>query len=172
MAAFIDHAIEPLRDDHDGSTFDCGEPWLNNYLRRHALRNQQLGYGRTYAAVRAGSAAIEGYYTLAMGAVVFSHLPEELSRQVPKYPMPVVHLGCLAVDNRLQGHGLGGILLIDAFGRIVSAADVVAARALEVRAISERARIWYLERGFLPFRDDPTHLYLPIDTIRRVLQRG
>jgi ribosomal protein S18 acetylase RimI-like enzyme len=169
MADSVDHAIRPLAPDHDGSAFDCGEQWLNNYIRQHAARNQKLGYGRTYAATPAGSNLIDGYYTLAMGSVVFEHLPPALSERVPKYPMPVVHLACLAVDARMQGQGLGGILLIDAFRRAVSAADIIAARALDVKAISQRARRWYVDRGFLTFRDNPDHLYLPLDTVRATI---
>jgi hypothetical protein len=64
---------------------------------------------------------------------------------------------------------LGGILLIDAFRRVLAAADLVAARALEVKAIDEAARRWYLHRGFLPFADHADHLYLPIDTITKAV---
>lgn len=169
----VSPSIEPLGPHHDGSVFDCGEAWLNAYIRRHAAENQELGYGRTYVATRGDSPLIEGYYTLAMGSVMFQNLPEALARHVPRYPMPVAHLGCLAVDSRLQDHGLGRLLLMDAFRRVITAADVVAARALDVKAISERARRWYLERKFLPFRDDPTHLYLPMATVRAVVaQQG
>src|ERR1051325_11117277 len=169
MASSADHSITPLSPRHDTSPFDCGERWLNDYLKRHAVRNQKLSYGRTYVATIADSRAVDAYYSLAMSSIAFEHLPEGLADRVPKYPMPVVHLGCLAVHSRLQGAGLGGMLLIDAFRRIISAADIVAARALDVKAISLRARKWYLDRGFLPFRDTPNHLYLPLDTIRNTL---
>ncbi len=172
MASFVEHVIGPLAAHHDVSVFDCGEPWLNNYLRQHAAANQRLGYGRTYAATPAASPLVEGYYTVAMGSVVFQNLPDPLAIRVPRYPMPVVHLGCLAVDCGVQGLGLGDFLLIDAFRRAVAAADVVAARALDVKAISDRARNWYLDRGFLPFRDNPDHLYLPMDTVRMVAAKA
>lgn len=34
--------------------FDCGEPELNEYLRRHAQRSQAAHFAVTYVAVRAG----------------------------------------------------------------------------------------------------------------------
>lgn len=172
MANCVDHSIEAMAGDHDPSLFECGEQWLNTYIRQHALRNQKIGYGRTYVAVPKGSKRIEGFYTLSMSSVAFQNLPKELAARVPKYPMPVVHMGCLAVDNKLQGLGMGGLLLIDSFRRIVSAADVIAARALDVKAISPRARKWYLDRGFQVFVDSPDHLYLPMETVRMVVEKS
>jgi ribosomal protein S18 acetylase RimI-like enzyme len=162
--------IQPLTDRHDRKGFTCGYPWLDAYLRQHALRNQELGYGRSYVAVPLGASRVEGFYTLSMGSVAFANLPDGLAARVPKYPMPVAHMGCLAVRSDRQGRGLGGLLLIDALRRVVAAAEVIAARAVEVKAIDEKARDWYAGYGFLPFRDAPLHLYLPMQTVRSLVQ--
>ena len=163
--------IQPLSVRHDRKSFECGKPWLDNYIRQHALRNQEAGYGRTYVAVPTDAPATgDGYYTLSMGSVAFAHLPDELAARAPKYPMPVAHMGCLAVRTGLQGQGLGRLLLIDALRRVLAAADIIAARAVEVKAIDEPARDWYAAYGFLPFRDAPLHLYLPMQTVRALAQ--
>jgi len=47
--------------------FDCGEPSLDDWLRRRALQNEESGASRTYV-VFAGRQVI-GYYALAVGAV-------------------------------------------------------------------------------------------------------
>jgi len=165
----VNHIIEQLNENHHCQAFTCGNDWLDNYLRRHALQNQRLGYARTYVAVNAGEHTVDGYYSISMGSIQFANLPPALQHRVPKYPMPVCHLGCLAVASNRQRQGLGEILLIDAFRRILSAAAIIGARALEVRAIDDNAKRWYERYGFLPFGDQPHHLYLPLQTIQVLL---
>ncbi|HXG65015.1 MAG TPA: GNAT family N-acetyltransferase [Blastocatellia bacterium] len=156
--------IEPLSSKHDRNSFDCGEPSLNTYLRQYARQNDERGLGRTYVAVEPGETRVEGYYTLSTGAVTFEQVPEKL----PRYPIPVVHMGRLAVDLRAQGKGLGELLLIDALKRAAQAAEQLGIYAVEVRALNERARDFYLKYGFTPLLDDELHLYLPMKVIRKL----
>ena len=156
--------IEPLSSQHDRNSFDCGEPSLNTYLRQYARQNDEKGLGRTYVAVEPGETRVEGYYTLSTGAVTFEQVPEKL----PRYPIPVVHMGRLAVDLRAQGKGLGELLLIDALKRAVQAAEQLGIYAIEVRALNERARNFYLKYGFTPLLDDELHLYLLMKVIRKL----
>lgn len=161
--------IEPLMAAHDRRAFACGYSWLDAYLRQHALRNQEAGYGRTFVAVSSASNLVRGYFTLSMSAVSFEKLPDSLSARMPKYPMPVAHIGCLAVASDMQGVGLGRLLITEAFKKILAATEVVAAQAIEVRAIDEKAADWYARYGFTPFRDTPLHLFLPMATARMIV---
>lgn len=169
MDDLIQFEIAALGRDHLRDDFDCGKQPLNDYLRLHALKNQTLGYGRTYVAMRQGSRLVEGFYTVSMSSVRFDHLPDALSTRVPKYPMPVAHLGKLAIRKECQRKGLGKLLLIDAFRRVLTASDLVAARALDAITLDDDAKQWYLRYGFLAFKDNPQHLYLPMDTIRKIV---
>jgi GNAT superfamily N-acetyltransferase len=162
MTAF--YIIEPLDRRHDREGFDCEEDILNEFLKRFARQNDEKGLGRTFVAVRPGESAIVGYYTLATGAVNFENVPEKL----PRYPVPVAHIGRLAVDNRAKGQGLGAFLLMDALRRIVQVADQIGIYAVEVYALNEGAKNFYLKYGFKPLSDDPLHLYLSIKTIRKL----
>jgi GNAT superfamily N-acetyltransferase len=56
----------------------------------------------------------------------------------------------LALDQTLQGQGLGGVLLADALDRVVAAADTVAARFVVVDAIDAAANGFYQHHGFRP----------------------
>ncbi len=159
-----DLIIEPLSSKHDRSSFDCGESSLNIYLKQYARQNDEKGLGRTYVAVEPGQARIEGYYTISTGAVTFDQVPEKL----PKYPIPIVHLGRLAVDLKSQGKALGELLLIDALKRVTQASEQLGIYAVEVRALNENARRFYLKYGFAPLLDDELHLYLSIKTIRKL----
>jgi ribosomal protein S18 acetylase RimI-like enzyme len=155
--------IELLSTKHDRVSFDCGEPSLNTYLKQYARQNDEKGLGRTYVATETGQ-RIEGYYTISTGAVKFDDVPAKL----PKYPVPVVHLGRLAIDMGSQGKGLGELLLLDALKRASLAADQLGIYAVEVRALNDSARRFYQKYGFTSLLDNEHHLYLPMKTIRKL----
>ncbi|HMF56839.1 MAG TPA: GNAT family N-acetyltransferase [Pyrinomonadaceae bacterium] len=156
--------IEPLATRHDRRSFDCGEPSLNDFLQRFARQNDDKGLGRTFVAVRPGEAVVMGYYMMASGAVTFDTIPEK----PPRYPIPVAHIGRLAVDLRARGLGLGELLLIDALCRTTLIAESIGIYVVEVRALNETARAFYLKYGFVALLDDPLHLYLPMKTVRQL----
>jgi GNAT superfamily N-acetyltransferase len=162
--------IEALGKNHDRSQFDSGSPPLNEYLTRYAGQNQRSGMGKTYVALPSDSNRVVGFYTLSAGSVRFESLPDDLSRGLPKYPVPVAHMGRLAVCASAQGRGLGGILLIDALKRSLYLADAIGIRAMEVIARDDSARAFYERFGFQALLDDRKHLYLPLATARKALE--
>ena len=162
--------IVPLTGAHDRSSFDCGEPALDEFLRRYARQNQDRDVSRTFVATRPGERRVLGFFTLSAGAVEHGDLPPEEKRRLPRYPVPVVRLGRLAVGRRERGGGLGEALLVDALRRALRGADAVGAFAVEVVAKGEEARSFYLHYGFRPLEDDPLHLYLSMGTVRRLFR--
>lgn len=158
--------IEPLSAAHDREAFDCGVESLNLYLKRYARQNARNNYGVTYVAVDTpGTMQIAGYYTLANSAVACAVLPE---KHLPPYPIPATLLGRLAVDQSRQGQGLGRDLLIDALQRALRLSASSGSYAVEVAALDETARAFYLRFGFQPLIDDPLHLYLPMKTLQKM----
>ncbi|MFM9105108.1 MAG: GNAT family N-acetyltransferase [Chloroflexota bacterium] len=157
----------PLTAAHDVDPFDCGEPALDTWLKRRALRNEAAGASRTYL-VCAGESVV-GYYSLAAGAIVRNAAPRPVQRNMPD-PIPVMVLGRLAVDRDRQGQGIGQALLRDAIVRVLNAAEIAGIRAILVHAISEDARRFYLARGFVEFPVEPMTLCLPLGAARRGLQ--
>ena len=135
---------------------------------RYAGQNRKTGISRTYVAVRAGRSTVDGYYAVSAGAVAFQDIPEALRKRLPGYPVPVAHLGRLAVDASSQGQGLGELLLLDALARILRAADSIGIHAVEVVAIDDTAKRFYLKYGFTQLLDDPHHLYLSIKTLKKL----
>lgn len=156
--------IEPLGTQHQREEFDCEEPSLNDFLKLYARQNDSKGLGKTFVAVLPEKSRVLGYYTISSGSLAFDNLPEKL----PRYPIPVVHLGRLAVDKTAKGQKLGAFLLLDAFRRSLKVADELGIFAVEVRALSEQARIFYLKFGFEELNDDRFHLYLTIKKIRKL----
>jgi GNAT superfamily N-acetyltransferase len=157
------YQVELLNTQHDRGGFDCGEPSLNEFLHRYARQNAEKGLGRTYVAVLPGDPHIYGYYTIASGTIQFDVIPEKL----PRYPIPVVHLGRLAVDQAAKGQGLGKALLADALTRAGALALQLGIYAVEVYALNEAAKEFYLKFGFTPLLDDEKHLYLSLKKLRQ-----
>lgn len=160
----FDFVIEPLNKKHDRSAFDCGEDSLNEFLKKFARQNAEKDLGKTFVAVLPGESKICGFYTLSTGSVSFEIVPAKL----PRYPIPTAHLGRLAVDNSMKGQGLGELLLIDALRRTAQAAREIAIYAIEVFALNDSAKQFYLKYGFAELADDQHHLYLPMETIRKL----
>lgn len=160
--------IERLATRHRRTAFSCGEPSLDNYLKRYAGQNERLNVSRHYVAVRPESVDVLGYYSLSAGSVTWDTLPADAQRKLPKYPVSVAHLGRLAVDRSVQGQRLGELLLVDALSRVVRVAVEIAIHAVEVVAYSDQAKRFYLRYGFTSLKDDERHLYLPVATIQRL----
>ena len=160
--------IEKLSKGHDRTSFDCGVKDLNEYLRRFARQNETAGISQHFVALGLGSREVHGYYALSAGAVAFDHVPQDLRKCLPRYPIPVAHLGRLAVDQSAAGQGLGEHLLMDALARTLRAADEIGIHAVEVVVINDAARSFYLKYGFQPLKNDRQHLYLPISTVKKL----
>jgi GNAT superfamily N-acetyltransferase len=141
-----------LSAEHDVSGFDSGEPALDQWLRRRAMQNEASGASRTYV-VCAGKKVV-AYYTLAVGAVTHAEVPGKVKRNMPD-PIPVMVLGRLAVDNEFQRRGIGAALLRDAVLRTLQASEIAGIRAILVHAISESAKQFYENCGFIPSPIDP-----------------
>jgi GNAT superfamily N-acetyltransferase len=161
--------IAALTRTHDRAGFDCGEPALDAFLARFARQNQDQGISRTYVATHTGRKRVVGYFTLSTGSVEIQDLPESDRRRLPRYPVPVIHLGRLAVDRSAAGQGLGERLLVEALRVALRASESVGAFAVEVVAKNEAARAFYGKYGFASLQDDRLHLYLPMQTVRSVL---
>jgi GNAT superfamily N-acetyltransferase len=155
--------IRHLDASHVRQHFDCGEPKLNDYLLHFASQHQRRQIGRTFVLLRQPDPRVLGFYTLAASSVAFVHLLE--SEKLPKYPVPVVKLAQLAVDQSLRGQGWGEFLLFDALARAERISREVAVYAVELDALTDTARAFYLKYGFVSLKDDPHHLYIPMKRI-------
>ncbi|MBK9316191.1 MAG: GNAT family N-acetyltransferase [Acidobacteria bacterium] len=163
-------SIEPLSAEHRREDFDCGEDPLNRYIRQYASQHQKKNIGRVYVAVEPGEKRVIGYYTLANGSVAFENVPK--SKGLPReYPIPVVMLARLAIDRTMQGQGVGAVLLFDALKRSAEASRVIAAYAVIVDALNDRAKEFYLHYQFEEGLADPMRLFLPMQDILSLLDQ-
>jgi len=160
--------IEILGPEHDRSGFDCGVPALNKYILTSVDREVRNRLARCYVAVHDERAV--GFYSLSNHAVDLGLLPKKHARKIPPgYLAPTILLGRLAVDVSMQGKGYGGLLLIDALRRSLSAAAISGAWAMVVYAKDDRAKKFYEHFGFLELKDSPSHVFLPLKTAEEML---
>ncbi len=102
--------IRALRETDDRSRFRSGDPDLDRFFHKFAGQNQFRHYvGVTYVAVDGGR--VLGFATVAPGHIEIDGLPAAARRKLPRYPLPVLRLARFAVDQSIQGQGLGGLLL-------------------------------------------------------------
>jgi len=158
---------EKISSRHDLSQFHCGEPALDDWLRKRALQNEESGASRTYVVcVRT---RVVGYYALAVGAVAHVVAPGRVRRNMPE-PVPVMVLARLAINHAMQGGGVGPALLRDAVLRTLQAAEIAGIRAILVHAISERAKRFYEKWGFVPSPVEPMTLMITVEEARQAVE--
>lgn len=165
----LDWIITKLGRPHDRGAFDCGVEEINSYLQRFASQNEKSGVSQHFVAVpKVGATRILGYYALSAGRLAFQVVPDDLRKRLPRYPVPVAHIGRLAVDVGMQGKGLGSDLLIDALTRIARVGDEIGIHAIEIVAINAATKRFYRKYGFSELKDDPCHLFLPMTAVRKL----
>lgn len=152
--------VAPLAKRHDRASFDCGNAELNSFLQHFARQNQSENIGRTWVATATGNPHVLGFYMLTVASVSRDRFAAEEVKRLPRYPVPVAHLGRLAVDRSAQGKRLGEHLLLHALEQIHRVSQVIGIFAVEVRAKDDRAARFYERFGFKRAQDDGLHLYL------------
>lgn len=160
--------VQRLAKTHDRGQFNCGNDALDTWFRERAGQFDRRNLSRTFVATLPNELAVLGFYALSSHRVVSESLPKSEAQKLPRLDVPVILLGRLAVDRETQGKGLGSFLLVDALRRSLIISEQVGVRAVEVNAIDEAARRFYLKFGFHEMLDDERHLFLPLHEIRKL----
>ena len=64
---------EPIARKHDRASFDCDEPGLNEFLRRHARQSHDKGAAKTFLAIsRSDGKTILGFYSPCPASLEYS----------------------------------------------------------------------------------------------------
>lgn len=164
--------VRVLRRDDDRSRFRSGNADLDRFFSRYAGQNQFRHHlGVTYVAVE--GADVVGFATVAASQVEIAELPDDDRRRFPRYPLPVLRLARLAVDEQVRGQGVGRVLLRTVFalahemsGTVGCVGVVVDAKPgavafyerLGFRAMTPRA-------GTLGDRPEPLTMYLHLSAV-------
>jgi GNAT superfamily N-acetyltransferase len=152
----------PLSAEHDLSTFDCGEPALNEWLRHRARKNESR-FSRTYVVCE--DKRVVAYFCISAGAVERAAAPSKIRRNAPD-TVPVSVIGRLAVSRDHAGKGLGADMLSDALRRIAVASQSLGIGAVIVHATNDAAMRSYVKCAeFIEYPSDSRTLFLPIETV-------
>ena len=161
-----------LQPADDRSAFRSGDPDLDRFFLKYAGQNQFRHHlGVTYVAVE--DAVILGFATVSPAELAIEDLPEDARKGLPRYPLPVMRLARLAVDERAQGQGIGGLLMKTVFVLARKMAKDFGCVGVVVDAKATAVR--YYERfGFEPLdlmqgglgdRPQPTAMFLELGAI-------
>ena len=161
--------LEP-RDDRSG--FRSGNIDLDRFFQRYAGQNQFRHHiGTSYVAVQGDR--IVGFVTVSSGELVAEKLVRSLRRRLPSYPLPVLRLARLAVDECFQGHGIGKLLLRVMLELALAIRERIGCIGIVVDAKPD-AVPFYSVLGFTPIdlisgslgdRPEPVRMFLPIGQI-------
>jgi GNAT superfamily N-acetyltransferase len=133
---------------------------LTEYLQRYALRHSEKDLlARTYVAIDDGpeGSRLAGYFSLTTLSVERSAAGKVSTlERLPRFPIPGVLLARLAVDQRVQGQGLGRFLFDEALGRTLQLAQSgpVAFRLFVTDALDAQAARFYERFGLMRLADE------------------
>ncbi|MEX1265080.1 MAG: GNAT family N-acetyltransferase [Actinomycetota bacterium] len=159
--------VVPLDGTHDLAQFRCGKAELDDWLRRYSLVNQRIGGSRTF--VTCEGSTVRGFYSLAVSSIEFAQASPKIQRGLGRYPVSVILIARLAVDERVQGQRVGESLLIDALGRSLAVSEQVGVRAVLVHAMDDDAGRFYERYDFERSPTNPYHLALLVQDIEAAL---
>jgi len=164
--------IRPLQPADDRRAFRSGDAALDLYFHRYAGQNQFRHHiGVSYVAVE--GERILGFVTVSPGSLDAGDLPS--GRKAPPYPVPILRVARLAVDEAARGLGLGKALLRFAVELAERMAGEVGCVGLVVDAESG-ADEFYRRYGFVPLevvegalapRSEPTPMFLALGSVPR-----
>lgn len=165
--------VRRLERTDDRSTFRSGNVELDRFFQRYAGQNQFRHHvGTTYIAVDADG-VIQGFATVAASEIAASDLPVSPRKNLPAYPVPVLRLARLAVDEHHTRKGVAQTLLnmvFDLAHRMaieMGCTGVVVDAKPEAVAFYERLGFVALEAlaGQLGDRPQPLPMFLELGAI-------
>lgn len=156
--------FEPLGSDHDKKSFRSGQDDLDDWFQHRSSQDQRRNIAKVFVA-RDEASGIVGFYSLSSFTLELEDIPAQIASRLPRYgKIPCALIGRLARDERVQGKGMGDLLLADAILRILEASRIIAVFAIVVEAKDARASKFYQSHGFLPLPLHPHRLFLPMTT--------
>lgn len=156
---------EAIAKSHDRQSFNCGDPAMNDFLRRYARQSHEQNASKTFCAIDAATPnRVLGFYTLAPSAVAHEEVPGSMTKGLAQHEVSGFKLARIATDITVAGHGLGGQLLAAAALRCLRIASEAGGVLLIIDAKGERAAQWYASYGAESLQSRPLTLVMPLAT--------
>jgi ribosomal protein S18 acetylase RimI-like enzyme len=166
---YLTESLSPL---HNRKGFSCGNELLNNYLQYQANQDIKRKLNACFVLTDKKTNLVQGYYTLSNNSIPLDLVPEKIKKKLPgSYSsIPTTLLGRLAVDIKLQGRGIGKLLLIDALKRSFQIAEYIGSFAILVDPIDKEAEDFYTKYGFIKLPDSGK-MFLPMKTVKQLFEK-
>ena len=169
--------IELDKKQHDRTSFDCGEPELNNFIQTQAAKHMQAGISRTMVLpallpLPNQKLPICAFYSIAPSSICRDTLPAAMAKKLPKYPIPVFLLAQLAVHHVYHGNGLGKVSLVKALKYLWQVNAHMRAYAIVVDCLSAEAESFYTKYGFevLCEHNGRVRMFIPMKTVGQLFE--
>lgn len=165
--------IRKLAESDVRTTFRSGNVELDRFFHRYAGQNQFRHHiGTTYVAVREDG-FVAGFATIAASEIVATALPAAVRKRLPQYPLPVLRLARLAVDERAEGQGVGSLLLRAVLALAVTMRDDFGCVGVVVDSKPEAVPFYTklgftaleLDAGQLGDRPEPLPMFLALGSL-------
>ena len=148
--------IEKLNSYHKKEQFDCGNIFLNDFIKKYAYQNQnRYLVGVTYV-VHIDNVVI-GYITLSASSIK----KILLNSKKPYEDIPVLRIARLAIDKKYQNRGIGKKLLKFSFNKALKLKESFECVGIVVDA-KENAINFYKHYGFIEIDSLKKHLTTPM----------
>ena len=121
-----------------------------------------------------------GFYAINAHKLDYTELPSKYARDRPGHGgIPAIYISMIGVDARFAGLGLGGDLLADCLKRIARiggelGVSVVLLDVLDdgnPELVEKRKRL-YAGYGFAPLPSNAMRLFLPLATVKQLLDQA
>lgn len=169
--------IEPLdTSKHDRAEFSCGVAQVDNFIKKTANKLTKADNLRVWVMTDGGS-SIVGFYAINAHSIDYRDLPDKFARSRPGHgSIPAAYISMIGRDERFKGGGYGGVLLADCLKRIAAISEQIgtAVAVLDVLDCGDPARTkrrveLYAGYGFQPFPSIPTRMFIPMATIKQLI---
>ena len=159
---------ERIRSKHCLYSFVCGERGIDRYARDTAYKLDQTGRARVLGAYNEATCC--GFVSISFSSQTSLKLLEKRHQEMWSAGAPVVHIAYLAVDGKVQGQGLGKILLVEALKAAYAVSQVVPVYGVSLNSLNERTTKFYEGMGFriAPKEGANPLMMLPIWTVNEL----
>ncbi|WP_332306215.1 GNAT family N-acetyltransferase [Roseibium sp. Sym1] len=171
--------FEPFDPDkHDRTAFSCGVDQVDNYFRKTANKLQKAGNVRVSVLLDADEQLL-GFYAVNAHSVDYAELPKKYARTRPSHgSIPAAFISMIGVDQRFQGRGLGGVLLVEALKNLARASEALGIAVVLMDVLNcgdeettNRRLALYLGYGFSQLENAALRVFMPIQDARALLEQ-
>lgn len=179
----VSDILRPLKfepfdpDKHDRTAFSCGVDQVDNYFKKTANKLQKAGNVRV-SVLRDAGCELLGFYAVNAHTVDYGELPKKYARARSSHgSVPAAYISMIGVDQRFQGKGLGGILLVEALKNLARVSQTLGIAVVLMDVLNcgdematNRRLALYSGYGFTSLKSARLRLFLPIQDAQALLQ--